>query len=210
MKKLLVAAIFVALSGTAAAGSPHYGYQNATASQLSSNNNFNASESVSISQGGSGGRGGQGGVGYGGYSDQGQGQDQGQQQMNRDLVNFDDHSVKNSTYKGADIPVSSAHAGPLVTSNNTCMGSTAAGVQAKLFGFSVGSTWQDEDCVRRLDAAFMAKMGDVNPARELMCQKPNIAQAYKDAGRPCSYKQTTVVATTPPKKNYLFLDDMGK
>lgn len=98
--------------------------------------------------------------------------------------NANDVSISNySSYKEA---ASSAVSGPLVTSNNTCMGSVSAGGQGMAFGFSVGSTWVDEDCVRRLDAAFLAKMGDVVTAKELMCQKESVRTAYAAAGNPCA------------------------
>ena len=100
-----------------------------------------------------------------------------------------------SSYKEA---ASSAIAGPLVTSNNTCMGSSVAGGQGMTFGFSVGSTWVDEDCVRRLDAAFLAKMGDKATAKELMCQKEAVRSAYAAAGKPCAPAPVSKVEIDAP------------
>lgn len=99
-------------------------------------------------------------------------------------VDASDRSSTNVRYKEA---ANSAIAGPLVTSNNTCMGSTTAGGQGLSFGFSLGSTWVDQDCVRRLDAAFLAKIGAGGAAKELMCQKQEIRAAYAAAGKPCQY-----------------------
>jgi hypothetical protein len=98
------------------------------------------------------------------------------------VVGVDSSDNSSSVYKET---ARSAVAGPLVTSNNTCMGSTTAASQALTFGFSLGSTWIDQDCVRRLDAAFLAKIGDLSTAKELMCQKEEIREAYRAAGNPC-------------------------
>lgn len=67
------------------------------------------------------------------------------------------------------------------------MGSTSAGVQGLSFGASIGSTWNDENCVLRYDAAFLASMGDFEAAKNLMCQKDSIRIAYAATGHPCRY-----------------------
>lgn len=90
-----------------------------------------------------------------------------------------------SNYEAPRYPAASAIAAPLTASNDTCMGSTSAAGQGMTFGFSVGGTWTDKDCVRRKDARLLHNMGDVYAARALMCQKVEIRDAYTTAGVSC-------------------------
>lgn len=83
-------------------------------------------------------------------------------------------------------PVSTAWAAPLVAADDTCMGSTSVGGQGIGFGLSVGSTWHDEDCVRRKDARELHNMGYKPAAIALMCQNDHVRQAMATAGTPCA------------------------
>jgi len=114
-----------------------------------------------------------------------QGQGQGQMQGNIGLGSGNDTDVYIEGDDAADIPVSSAYAAPLTSADDTCMGSTSAGVQAMGFGISLGSTWRDEDCVRRKDARmfYNMKMTDIALAR--MCQKGDNRAAVEAAGSVC-------------------------
>lgn len=71
------------------------------------------------------------------------------------------------------------------TLTETCMGSTSAGAASFGFGASFGSTWSDDNCVRRLDARQMAALGDIATAREMMCKSDDVREAAKRAGNPC-------------------------
>lgn len=82
-------------------------------------------------------------------------------------------------------PVSTAYSGPLVAADDTCMGSTSAGAQAIGFGLSVGSTWQDPDCVRRKDARELHNMGLKDVGVALMCQNANVRKAMAATGHFC-------------------------
>jgi hypothetical protein len=78
-------------------------------------------------------------------------------------------------------PVATAYAAPLVSSNGTCMGSSSGGVQTGAVGITVGTTWKDDDCDRRYDAASLVSLGteeDRNAARALMQQKESVQKAY--------------------------------
>lgn len=94
-------------------------------------------------------------------------------------------TVEGDLYEAADIPVATAYAPALTSSNDTCMGSSSGGVQGMTFGVSFGSTWRDGDCVRRKDARLLHNMGYGSVAAALMCQKGEVAQAFADAGLTC-------------------------
>jgi len=85
-----------------------------------------------------------------------------------------------------DIPVSSAYAPGLTSSNGSCMGSSSGGAQGMGFGLSIGSTWMDEDCDRRYDANTLSKLGAPEAALALMCQKADVAEALKKSS-PAKY-----------------------
>lgn len=90
-------------------------------------------------------------------------------------------------YEAARIPVATAYSAPLVASNGSCMGSTSGGAQGASFGFSVGTTWKDDDCDRRYDANSMISLNtaaDRAAARALLQQKPSIAAAYASLKAP--------------------------
>jgi hypothetical protein len=93
------------------------------------------------------------------------------------------------------------------TLTETCMGSTSAGGSGIGFGFSVGSTWNDKQCVRRLNAREIAQtLGDRDAARALMCQDADVARAYAAIGQSCFTPvpppQQVVVQTAPPPAPY--------
>lgn len=72
------------------------------------------------------------------------------------------------------------------TLTETCMGSTSLGVSVLGFGASGGSTWKDNECVRRLNARELAQtLNDREAAREVICGNNEIFRAYNALGRPC-------------------------
>lgn len=79
-------------------------------------------------------------------------------------------------------PVNTAYAAPLISSNDTCMGSSSVGGQGITFGFSVATTWRDGDCVRRKDARFLSNAKRNNIALALMCEKDSVRRAVELAG----------------------------
>jgi hypothetical protein len=80
------------------------------------------------------------------------------------------------------------------TLTETCMGSTSGGVSVLGFGGTLGTTWNDAQCVRRLNAREMAQtLGDRDAARALLCQDKDVARAYASVGQSCNAR--TVVAT---------------
>lgn len=66
------------------------------------------------------------------------------------------------------------------------MGSTTGGLAVMGFGISGGSTWKDEECVRRLNARELANtLGEKDAAKELLCGNQEINAVYESLGRPC-------------------------
>lgn len=92
------------------------------------------------------------------------------------------NSYVNNTPKA---PVNTAYAPALTASEDTCMGSSSMGVQGMTFGLSTGSTWKDNDCVRRKNARELHNMGHKEVAIALLCQDDSIREAMEDAGETC-------------------------
>lgn len=137
------------------------------------------------------------GQGQGQKQGQDQGQDQAQQNTNFQL--FDFSATNSGNIDNPDIPVASAYAPHLWATEDTCMGSTSFGGQAVTFGFTFGSTWRDEDCVRRKDSRELYNMGNTMPALRVaalsrMCQKPDNMQALHAAGLSCPGEGVTTAA----------------
>ena len=65
------------------------------------------------------------------------------------------------------------------------MGSSSAGGQGVGFGLSLGTTWEDKDCVRRKDARELHNMGQKKAALALLCQSAQVAKAMRTVGTPC-------------------------
>lgn len=90
------------------------------------------------------------------------------------------------------------------------MGSTSGGVSVLGFGGTLGTTWRDDACTRRLNAREMANtLGDREAARALLCRDKDVAAAYAAVGQPCNYPAppvprqpigavAAVPTTTPP------------
>jgi hypothetical protein len=87
------------------------------------------------------------------------------------------------SYELKNVP---AVAAPALTTTltETCMGSSSVGGAGVGFGFSIGTTWRDTACVRRLDSRQVAALGYRDAARELMCDSPAVAAAFERAGMP--------------------------
>lgn len=75
------------------------------------------------------------------------------------------------------------------TLTETCMGSSSLGVSVLGFGAAGGSTWQDHECIRRLNARELAQtLNDREAAREVLCGNSDVFRVYNALGRPCRLK----------------------
>lgn len=106
---------------------------------------------------------------------------------------IDSHAVSHA----ADLSnaVGTAFAPALTTTlTETCMGSTSVGAGFAGGAFSFGTTWRDTACVRRLDAREIKSFGDVQAAKEIMCDSDLVKAAFKRVGRPCVEDGGSVIA----------------
>ncbi len=109
----------------------------------------------------------------------------------------DSHAVS----QAADLSkaVGNAFAPALTTTlTETCMGSTSFGGGFSGGSFSFGTTWRDHACVRRLDAREIRSYGDIQAAKEIMCDSDLVREAFKRVGRPCAEDGGTYVAVAEP------------
>lgn len=107
-------------------------------------------------------------------------------QGNSQTINNNSTYPANQTIKAAPAVVAPALT---TTLTETCMGSTSLGVSVLGFGATGGSTWQDRQCIRRLNARELAQtIGDRDAAREVMCADEEIFRVYNAMGRPCRLK----------------------
>lgn len=112
-----------------------------------------------------------------------QGQIQGQDASNSQgqAINIDSHDQ----VEAAKRQVSTAYAPPIITSNDTCMGSMSAGAQGAGFGISLGTTWTDDNCLMLKNSREMWAMGLKDAAIARMCMDKKNAKALGAAGVKC-------------------------
>lgn len=90
--------------------------------------------------------------------------------------------------EGDENPASSAAPVYLTSSNDTCMGSTGIGGQGMTFGFSVGTTWTDNNCIMLKNSREMKNQGHDKAAKARLCMDEDNAIAFELAGTPCPRK----------------------
>jgi len=90
--------------------------------------------------------------------------------------------------RGDDAAASSAAPVYLTSSNDTCMGSTGIGGQGMTFGFSVGTTWTDKNCIMLKNSREMKNQGHDKAAKARLCMDEDNAIAFELAGTPCPPK----------------------
>jgi len=73
----------------------------------------------------------------------------------------------------------------LSTGDDTCMGSSGVGGQGVDFGFSVGSSWTDTNCVMLKNARELKNQGYDKAAKARLCMNDENALAFELAGEPC-------------------------
>jgi hypothetical protein len=97
-----------------------------------------------------------------------------------------------ATYEAqARNPVATAVAPALTSSNDTCMGSTSVGGSTVAFGFSVGSSWTDANCVMLKNAREMWNMGFRGAALARLCMDDLNKEALETTGIHCPARRTS-------------------
>ena len=81
--------------------------------------------------------------------------------------------------------VSSAVAPMLVTSNDTCMGSTSLGASAMSFGVSFGTSYTDDNCLMLKNSRELWNMGFRGAALARMCMDERNRAALEATGVNC-------------------------
>ena len=104
-------------------------------------------------------------------------------------MSIDSHAVYRAQERN---PVSTAVAPALMTSNDTCMGSTSVGATAVSFGLSVGSTWIDTNCLMLKNAREMWNMGFKGAALARLCMDDLNKEALEAAGLTCPARRDKV------------------
>lgn len=108
-------------------------------------------------------------------------------------VNYSGETTTNSnvnysgSYEVKNVPDVSAPA--LTSSNDTCMGSTSGGVAVAGFGFSLGSTWSDKNCLMLKNSREMWNMGFKAAAMARMCMDELNKEALELTGFVCPTKK---------------------
>lgn len=193
------------------------------------NSNTNNANNSSSATGGAGGAGGAGGSATGGAGGSATGgsssadnngnnngnngnnnssssNDQNQNQ-NQNQSNANDNSSSNNSSQEVNVnnnsrrnPVSTAFAAPLVATDDTCMGSSSAGIQGVTLGLSLGTTWNDSNCRRLKNSRQLVALGYPDAATALMCVDDEVRHAMEEAGTPCPVggAPLPVVAVVPP------------
>ncbi|MEN3293740.1 MAG: hypothetical protein V7642_2993 [Burkholderiales bacterium] len=82
-------------------------------------------------------------------------------------------------------PVATAAAPAIVSSNDTCMGSTSIAASAVSFGFSTGTTWTDDNCVMLKNSREMWNMGFKGAALARLCMDQLNKEAFEATGINC-------------------------
>jgi len=73
----------------------------------------------------------------------------------------------------------------LGSADDTCMGSSSGAGQGTGFGFSLGSTWTDENCKMLKNARELKSHGHHAAAKARLCMDNDNALAFELAGEPC-------------------------
>lgn len=90
-----------------------------------------------------------------------------------------------TVYKQARIPVASALA-PTNLPTALCMGSSSGAFQSTLFGFSLGSSWTDKNCMVLEQVRSAANvLNDQEVAEQIMCSLKEYKEAREKLNRPC-------------------------
>lgn len=97
-------------------------------------------------------------------------------------LSIDTHAVYEAQARN---PVATAIAPALSSSNDTCMGSTSAGVSAANFGISFGSSWTDKNCLMLKNAREIWNMGFKGAALARLCMDDLNREALESTGVNC-------------------------
>jgi len=81
--------------------------------------------------------------------------------------------------------VPSVNGPPLVSSNDTCMGSASGAVNGPGFGIALGKTYKDDNCIMLKNSRELWNMGMKAAALALMCKDADNREALELTGFTC-------------------------
>jgi hypothetical protein len=87
--------------------------------------------------------------------------------------------------ESARFPTATAIAPAIVSSNDTCMGSSSAGISTVSIGISMGTTCRDDNCVMLKNSRELWNMGLRNAAVARMCMDTENSLALEVTGVTC-------------------------
>ena len=126
----------------------------------------------------------------------GQGQHQGQGQSQQSTSASNSQTINNNSVVPATQTLRTAPEVilPALTTNltETCMGSTSLGLSVVGWGASGGTTWNDSECVRRLNARELISMGFRAEACYVLSVDRDVQAAFQKTGASC------IPAPAPP------------
>lgn len=113
-----------------------------------------------------------------------------------------DGGSSNVSVGGDEAAASGAAPVYLTTSNDTCMGSSGIGGQGMTFGFSLGTTWTDSNCIMLKNARELKVQGHEKAAKARLCMDEDNAMAFELAGEPCPRALQTSQAAQAKMREY--------
>ena len=113
-----------------------------------------------------------------------------------------DGGSSNVSIGGDEAAASGAAPVYLTTSNDTCMGSSGIGGQGMSFGFSLGTTWTDSNCIMLKNARELKVQGHDKAAKARLCMDGDNALAFELAGEPCPRALRSTQAAIAKMREY--------
>lgn len=137
---------------------------------------------------------------------------QSQGQTNGQTNNQTTGATNTNIFQGTQIPrqtTATVYAPPQIvapalstTLTETCMGSGSAGVSTPWGGITGGKTYEDKQCIRRLNSRELAAQGFRWEACMVMMGDPEVAAAFHATGRSCqlaeAHAETSYPNVAPP------------
>jgi len=175
---LLTSPAFAQVTSTSTSGAGAVAGSNASSTTAPVNNGNSAATSGSISASGSQS------YSAGGYSSAGSSATQAATQGNSQSAST---IVNNDTPAKQTIRTAPAIVAPALTTTltETCMGSTSLGVSVVGVGATGATTWNDGECVRRLNARELNSMGFHTEACYVLRVDKDVDGAFERSGNRC-------------------------
>jgi hypothetical protein len=106
---------------------------------------------------------------------------------NAQSITFTSPPDTSVTYSGTQTlrNVPSVSGPALITSNDTCMGSTSGSINGAGFGIGLGTTWTDDNCVMLKNSRELWNMGMKAASMALMCTDIRTRGALEVTGFVC-------------------------